>query len=82
MGNMIQCKGLKSAHTNKLYMYNRESVFVNEKRKILSKFEVQTDDLILTILTVLVLSIRKKKCILEDFAVSANSKLKKKKAKI
>ena len=74
------CKKFKYDHTNKWYMHNPESVLKNETHKLLWDFEIQTDHLISTWRSDLVIVKKKKKkkkkkeriCWILDFAVPAD----------
>ena len=67
------CKKLKFDHTNKLYMYNPESVLKNEMHKLLWDYDIQTDHLISAWRTDLIIIDHKERtCRIVDFSVPAD----------
>ena len=70
------CKKLKFDYTNKWYMYNAESVLVNEIHKLFGNFETQTDHLILARwLDLKIINKKERTCRIVDFAVLGDHKV-------
>ena len=79
VGKMIHwemCKKFKFDHANKWYMHNPAPVLENYTHKLLWDFDIQTDHLISTRRSDLIMIKKKKICKIVDFATPADHRIK------
>ena len=70
------CKTLKFDHAVKWFMHKPASVLENELHKILWNFEIEIDHPILAIRPDLVLINKKRTCLLVDYVIPVNNRLR------